>query len=73
MYNLTAKYCILELYDCEMKNFITEFNIQMIVFCNIKEINLSYVKVGAIKLVANRLMDYKMRNFCTLSVRLYHI
>ena len=38
-----------------------------------KEINSSYVKVGAIKLVANRLIDYKMRNFYTLSVRLYHI
>ena len=24
MYNLTAKYRILELFDCEMKNFITE-------------------------------------------------
>ena len=57
MYNLTAKYRIFELCDCEMKNFITEFNVQMIVLCNVKEINLSYVKVGAIKLVANRLMD----------------
>ena len=44
MYNLTAKYRILELCDCEVKHFITEFNAQMI-GCNTKEINLSYVKV----------------------------
>ena len=36
MYNLTAKYRILELYDYEMKNFITEFNVQMIVLMQCK-------------------------------------
>ena len=36
MYNLTAKYRILELCDCEMKNFITEFNVQMIVLMQCK-------------------------------------
>ena len=36
MYNLTAKYRILELCDCEMKHFITEFNAQMIVLMQYK-------------------------------------
>ena len=31
MYNLREKYRILELFDCEMKHFITEFNVQMII------------------------------------------
>ena len=37
MYNLTAKYRILELCDWEMKNFITEFSIQMIVLMQYKK------------------------------------
>ena len=42
MYNLTAKYRILELCDCEMKNFITEFNnIQMIVLMQYKRNKLA--------------------------------
>ena len=36
MFNLTAKYRILELFDCEMKHFITEFNVQMIVLMQYK-------------------------------------
>ena len=39
MYNLTAKYRILELSDWEMKNFITEFSIPMIVLMQYKKIN----------------------------------
>ena len=40
MYNLTAKYRILELCDCEMKKFITEFNVQMIVLMQYKRSKL---------------------------------
>ena len=36
MYSLTAKYRILELCDCEMKNSISEFNVQMIVLMQYK-------------------------------------
>ena len=36
MYNLTAEYRILELFDCEMKHLITEFNVQMIVLMQYK-------------------------------------
>ena len=36
MYNLTPKYRTLELCDCEMKNVVTEFNVQMIVLMQYK-------------------------------------
>ena len=36
MYNLTAKYRILKLFDCEMKHFITEFNVRMTVLMQYK-------------------------------------
>ena len=42
MYNLTAKYRILELCDCEMNNFITEFNnVEMIVLMQNKRNELA--------------------------------
>ena len=40
MYNLTAKYRILELCDCEMKNFMM-FNVQMIVLMQYKRNKLA--------------------------------